>query len=300
MRSLLALAAAARLLSLRGAWNNATEAVAPGAGPVANASLCEVPVDMRNHTEGMTLLSASYEYVIFADDGDGEDTTLFLYDCRSGKRLLFVHIPKNAGSTIEDLAFGSGVKWGRHFQPHPNTLPDGNTCSGWHTPPAYLPYPNPYEGAEVFCVTRDPTDRLLSEYRYLLSVKWGDNNPRLRTAPECSELGLNNFVSQTLTLMQQGQTFISDCHFTPQSMFIWGPNKQWCKNVVRIKDLPDGFNNLMDSKGYFAVKLGKQKHNSKADKCENLSVNSFWPETKNLIKQVYAQDFAKLNYPAPL
>ena len=31
--------------------------------------------------------------------------------------------------------------------------------------------------------------------------------------------------------------------------FIWGPHKQWCKNIVRIDELPDGFNSLMDQKG---------------------------------------------------
>ena len=30
---------------------------------------------------------------------------VLLYDCKQRKRLLFAHIPKNAGSTIENLAF---------------------------------------------------------------------------------------------------------------------------------------------------------------------------------------------------
>jgi hypothetical protein len=269
---------------------------------VNKTTACEIPADFQNHTaNGWSLLSVSEKFVVIAEDNDGEEANVMLFDCVRNKRLLFVHIPKNAGTTIEDIAFNTGVKWGRHYTLQPQRLPDGNVCQAWHTPPAYFPgATNPYSDAEVFCVTRDPTDRMLSEYTYLVSVKWGDNNPRLRTAPECSELGLNNFVASTLRVVQSGQPFVSDCHFTPQTMFIYGPHKQWCTNIIRIDGLPDSFNNLMSDKGYPGVQLGKQKKNTRAHKCENLSVQSFTPETKQLISQVYATDFQRLGYTPPI
>jgi len=268
---------------------------------------CELPEDLRNHTaNGWSLLAvADTNLVALGMDVDDEEgsTNVLLYDCKQRKRLLFAHIPKNAGSTIENIAFNKGgVSWGYRqpgFHRNKQRMPDGNVCSKWHVPPAYMAAPNPYNNAEVFCVTRHPYDRALSEYRYLLNVKWGYDNPRLRAKPECTPAGLNFFVAETLRLVQAGQTFISDCHFTPQSQFIWGPHKQWCTNILRLDTLPGSFNTLMAKKGYAAVKLGPHKHNSMAHACNGLSTASFWPETKRLLNAVYAQDFAKLGYTPP-
>lgn len=296
MRGALLLAGLAAAGLLRGTPANSTD---------APAAPCELPADLRNHTaNGWSLLNVPKEanVVALGQDVDGEEgaMNLLLFDCAKKKRLLFAHIPKNAGSTIEDLAHNSGVNWGRFHVPSNLRMPDGNWCSKWHVPPAYLPAPNPYENAEVFCVTRDPYDRMLSEYRYLLNVKWGDGNPRLRKGPPCTENGLNLFVRDTLLLVAQGQRFISDCHFTPQTEFIWGPHKQWCTNILRIDTLPGSFNNLMSQKGYPQITLGpKQKKNSMADKCDGLTTANFWPETKQLLNQVYASDFAKLGYQPP-
>jgi hypothetical protein len=252
----------------------------------------------------MVFLSAGPEYVLLAEDAEGDETTMFLYDCKRRKRLLFLHIPKNAGTTIEDISYRQGIQWGRHDTAdrmrNANRMPDGNNCNGWHTPPSHYPWPNPYESADVFCIVREPKDRLMSEYRYLLSTPQGHRNPRLRTAPECTEAGLNNFLSLSLRMMlpPQSQLYISDCHFLPQSKFIWEGQKQWCTNVIRISDLPYGFNSVMAEKGY-PIRLGAEKHNSKSYRCPGLSTGSFSPETKQLIRQVYAEDFARLNYPPP-
>ena len=82
-------------------------------------------------------------------------------------------------------------------------------------------------------------DRILSEYRYLLNVPWGKENPRLRAAPDCTPEGLNTFAARTMHMVLGGQAFLSDCHFVPQASFVWGPQgKQWCQNILRIDTLP--------------------------------------------------------------
>ena len=45
-----------------------------------------------------------------------------------------------------------GVKWGYRqpgFHQQSQRMPDGNVCSKWHVPPAYMAPPNPYNNAEV-------------------------------------------------------------------------------------------------------------------------------------------------------
>jgi hypothetical protein len=262
---------------------------------------CALPADLANHTaQGWSLVQglATDEVVVLGQgEEDAGTLNLLVYDCAKNQQLLFMHIPKNAGSTIEDIANAQGVKWGRNSQLSARMkMTDGNECNKWHVPPALLPAPNPYQNAEVFCVTRHPYDRILSEYRYLLNVPWGKENPRLRAAPDCTPEGLNTFAARTMHMVLGGQAFLSDCHFVPQASFVWGPQgKQWCQNILRIDTLPTSFNNLMHAKG-LGVTLGAEKKNSKADTCPGLTTAAFTKETKRVMNQVYAQDFERLGY----
>jgi hypothetical protein len=100
------------------------------------------------------------------------------------RRLLFVHIPKTAGSTMEiDVALGQdrNLTWGEcmflsgasgcpvvrdaknRFGRAKNSLP-----SYWHVPVHYfaLHSYNPYD-ADTFAVIRHPVDRVVSEYQYV-------------------------------------------------------------------------------------------------------------------------------------
>ena len=86
--------------------------------------------------------------------------------------LQFVHIAKNAGTTIEDVAWKyHGIKWGRRAKYATSSAPlaTGN-CPSWHLPPRLNP--GTYRGKTVFCVVRDPRSRLLSEFL------WRQHNSR--------------------------------------------------------------------------------------------------------------------------
>lgn len=76
------------------------------------------------------------------------------------EKLYFVHIPKNAGTSIEDSYPEQG--WGLR---QATSLPDFHgtqPCSNWHNP-HLIPFMYP---GKRFCVIRDPIDRLISEYRH--------------------------------------------------------------------------------------------------------------------------------------
>ena len=108
------------------------------------------------------------------------------------KRLEFVHIPKTGGTVIESIAADHNITWSIcHFgYPHniawislnlthcpPGSLkhtwpkePKHNNCPWWHVPPQYFewydPDINPYAGADLFAVVRNPYDRVISHYYY--------------------------------------------------------------------------------------------------------------------------------------
>ena len=95
------------------------------------------------------------------------------------QRLEFIHITKTGGSAIESLASSHNITWGLCHFTHSYKLNCVNTHhvpwreyfigTAWHAPPkvinALLPIEeNPYAGADLFTVVRNPYDRAISEY----------------------------------------------------------------------------------------------------------------------------------------
>ena len=116
-------------------------------------------------------------------------------------RLVFIHIPKTGGSSVEDKGRAHQVHWGSKYdadrmsmrrrietpasnidvcnraQYLPLVQQNGVCCSWWHVPPRYLARdPRPYFNAPLrFCTVRNPYARLMSEYHYnLMMFKFQD------------------------------------------------------------------------------------------------------------------------------
>ena len=106
--------------------------------------------------------------------------------------LDFIHIPKNAGSTIEEIGFRYGHEWGmykfeRHARPFDaaslarepwrifrETLPRIKLpCNRYHVPPAAFAHYGdfPYAGRETFCIVRHPFSKVVSQIQY-----WSDEH----------------------------------------------------------------------------------------------------------------------------
>mmetsp|Transcript_14685 Transcript_14685/g.32254 ORF Transcript_14685/g.32254 Transcript_14685/m.32254 type:complete len:403 (+) Transcript_14685:174-1382(+) len=232
------------------------------------------------------------------------DAHSWQYPALSGgtSSLVFLHIPKNAGTAIEDAGIAEGYKWGRHMFGGLVRMPDEDNpiyhkCIRYHVPPAYLPDARMYSGSETFCVTRHPYERAVSEYRYLLQVSWGNMlSPFLNEAPTCSKDGLNHFLQQELNNMKNGHRFALDCHMVPQHEYVWGPDgKQWCQELLRMDNLQESFNELMLRKGV-PVRLGGERENNSGEHCSSLGTKDLDPDTKALLNEVYREDFDRLGY----
>jgi hypothetical protein len=268
---------------------------------------CSLPADFREHAQikGMALLMESERYAVYGMD-DGVESNLFAFDCTLGKHLMFVHIPKNAGTTIEHLGRDHRIQWGMFKLKGQQKMPDGNTCNAWHVPPSLLAGYNPYlhPRAEVFCVTRDPWERLVSEYVYELSVyrKWPKFSRFVRGGPPCSIKGLNKFAINSINKMLGGERWISDCHMLPQWDYIESESgRQYCTSRLSITELTPQFNALMQSHGIPLRMAPHNKKNSAVSTCPKLRAAAdlnmksvLWKVTQNKARRLYSRDFAHI------
>ncbi|CAK0792957.1 unnamed protein product, partial [Prorocentrum cordatum] len=270
---------------------------------------CDPPDDVRERAEsrGMVLLSAGAGHVVYVTaGGDGDvdsEASLLVFDCGRHRELVFVHIPKNAGTTIEDVAQGRYIDWGRfqhNWGADTQRMPDGSACSHWHVPPYLKDPPNPYAraGTDVFCVTRDPWSRMRSEYTYTLT--WTPYRATVPDGPPCSLEAFNGWVTQRLRRVESGlQPYALDCHLVPQWSFVEGPNgRRWCKEAIPIKQLTPRFNALMQAYGLPLRLAPHEKSNPSAGRCPALSSSpleaTYWASTRAIMRRVYRQDFLHL------
>jgi hypothetical protein len=174
------------------------------------------------------------------------------------RRLLFVHIPKTAGSTMEmDVALGQdkqltwgkcmfldglrGCPWRRdakyRFGRPLQTLPPY-----WHIPVHYFPLYNynPYD-ADTFAVIRHPVDRAVSEYYYTCTR----GTPRQRGKELCKNM--TNFILTGLD-PKEAKNFVyprADFHWISQHDFIVGPfETRTVDHIMQMEDMSPHFEQL--------------------------------------------------------
>ena len=175
-----------------------------------------------------------------ADDLAEEARRLRAGRANVSRPLRFLHVPKNAGTTIQRLL--------PELRPR-TTVVDGRTCgkcvkvggpcacSLWHVPPRYLPRPSPYADHDTFCVARDPVDRVLSQWRMEGARRSACLVMRERLTHRCGAA-------------------MSDCHLWPQHEYVWdAAGRRTCAHVLAFDDLSDQFRRLMRAAGRDDVAL---------------------------------------------
>lgn len=235
------------------------------------------------------------------------------------RKLLFVHIPKTAGTTIEEVGgLGARVAWGSCLFNH-RPKRRGNVCryppgqfewptriGYWHLPTQLFPLKgvNPYEGADLFAVFRDPYDRLLSEFYYIcrrkLTKHWNPvdcNRTRLQEPKY-----MNEWVQQKLQQMDKGHLTPKGLlnyngHFTPQADFLvsYPAEIRMVEYVLQMDNLSSEFTALM--KAYdIAAEMLPHKKNAARNDTNDLEARHFDSETLALVHERYVHDLEISKY----
>lgn len=121
------------------------------------------------------------------------------------KILLFVHIPKTGGSTIENTLKAEGVPQALHSRVRlgKNTV----TPQHMHREVIERWIPKAFYDA-AFCVVRNPYARILSEYKWQKQV-------RKANVPD-----FNTWVNNQFKNYQENE-YVGDNHIRPQADFVW-------------------------------------------------------------------------------
>lgn len=216
---------------------------------------------------------------------------------RIKKHLAFIHIPKNAGTTIEKLALSHHIRWGRHLTEEDHLIKQLNADTvphiqyNWHIPPRFLKRYNPYEAFDTFCVVRNPLSRILSEY------KWAHrNNVEVKDNP----IELNKWIDFVLTIenVLEGEYVddigMKDGHLFPQHYFIFDENgRSTCDYILNMDHLEIEFNALMNMYGY-DIKITKTDMLNKSN-FKNITENDISTANLKKIRYFYNKDYLLYN-----
>eukprot|EP01084_Bolivina_argentea_P063453 115859_1 len=251
----------------------------------------------------------------------------------SNKQLSFIHIPKNAGTTVENLGFKNGYHWALRYRPpqniHINTGPFGLCqhsqnivnlsnqccCSHWHTPPSYmilnynLSYYN-LSNHNLFSIVRNPIHRFISEYwwelqvafklfakkgfiPYLNSVGMGYLNNSSQILKHACSQELFNTWLRWKRMITNDNECISDCHLLPQHRYTHFNNGTLLIQYVLKFESLPNDFNFLMKIHNINSTFIREKRGTK---CMNVQANMIENDLKLWIQNKYANDFDLFGY----
>jgi len=227
---------------------------------------------------------------------------------KGGRCLNFLHIPKTAGTSVEEVSLratsarSGGLRaWGMHDESlrcsYPYQFKRGlgckfpglpanqwgnqqQRCSVWHTPPAWdVQLAEAYAGCTTFCIVRDPVQRMVSEASFRLL--------------NCNSTQFDEYL-QSSFLERQKRVTANDCHLLPQSEYVYGGKflgepGNYCQRVLKMETLSEDFARLMQE---FEIDAELTHSDTYAHNCDvKLS-----EATKETIWNMYGDDFTNFGY----
>lgn len=207
-----------------------------------------------------------------------------------GKKLLFIHIPKNAGTTIERTVFSDYNFKLKYSEEYLSGYDSKLGINLQHARVKDIVENNLLSEADIheyrsFAVVRNPFTRALSGYVWLqkdLGISDTFSN-FLRMEGEFSEEALSRH-----------STYVLD-HFYTQSSFVTLNGEVVVKDILRFESLNQDFERFNTAiNGDYALNTHFKK-NRKVNKFKQVKLLT--PENMELIKARYSEDFQRFGYP---
>jgi len=216
--------------------------------------------------------------------------------------VMFVHIPKTGGSTIERAAHDSNGtskhNWGffefcanlkfpkcvKKYKcggkENTDESPCRLGCMPWHDPDRlqFIHANNSSTKKVTFCVIRHPVQRMFSSFKY----------NRGRHRKRCSVNDLNQWAQNIMSSELLKNPNYQGCHFTPQTDFP-------CSKSILFDDLEGQFNDLMNEYEIDLVLNKKSEVKRNSTSCKSRTVRDFNNVTKEMITAYYVNDMVHYN-----
>ncbi len=217
-------------------------------------------------------LSQRYYHARLQYSKSGDCLTHWNYE----KNVIFIHIPKNAGTSVY-----SSMKV--------DTLPPDT-----HIPATVYRTTDPklFESAYVFAYIRDPWDRFVSAFHYL---KQG-NHPNDKAMQEFLQpiTDFSHFINELKNRPGFRATVMSWLHFLPQSYFLCDfSGRSLVQNLHRVENFNDGLDAVAQATGLNIIPQFENR-SRRSDFREYYDV-----ESANLVHNLYRADIELLGYRPP-
>ena len=196
------------------------------------------------------------------------------------RKLVFIHIPKNAGTTFKSVLYSThgDVEWERPFTDEKKYT---------HTPlkSFYASFPESKD-YKVITIIRNPYERALSWYSYYRTPTYYNRHPQMRAVHYAQQPFLE-------FLKWYNRSFKSKWEMLPQVWWYTHKNKLHSDYQIRFENLEQDINKV--SKELEMDITFKIPHNNKSS--ESFTVGDVYcDESISIINEWYKEDFKKLDY----
>ncbi len=194
------------------------------------------------------------------------------------KSLVFIHIPKTAGTAIATVAPQIGVSIKGHDIRHP----DFSHLSEYD--------PLSLEKYHLLAVVRNPWDRAVSSFMYLNTGgrNKGDKTDQERYVARYKG-DFNAFVREAF---KAEDSVIKQLHFVPQCRWICDENKNILVNtILKFENLQEEMDNFLKHQGRPVIKIPRV--NTTVHKHYDTYYNN---ESIEIINEVYQKDIKMFGY----
>lgn len=215
------------------------------------------------------------------------------------KPLKFFRIPKTASSAISECGKTNGWGVGDPIFKSTYNIPElsdnpiawDDVCGLYDNQYGIIAY---YEHLPLwtsnhpdiinydwFCVVRNPYDRMISFYHYLITYWYKSDEPYTKK--------YFNDIIQDWMKKTKGLKFNIFC---PQYDYIYQGEVKVIQHVLKYENLESEFSSLMNTYGIDKQLIGKVNC---LGKCQ-FNIDDMTDETKDLIREHYYKDFETFNY----